>query len=391
VLDAVTAMGLRQDRIAAAEAYRNCVADTGRFVTFSSGGTVAGGHSGSTEDLNGCRVVGETSDGVVVSGFLGVHTAVPFANDVFVYGGRRADRPEDRCWFTLHVGSPGVKVFARHAASGTGNRQTSPLSSRYDELDAAVRLDNVLIPWNRVFMFRDNPVRWRHDAITGWICWHQVIGWLARAEFTLGLALALTDSGGAAWQRDRLLSARREIMSLVVDAETVRACLTAAELAPEQTGGGYLQPRMVHVGCAAVYCMKARERMNGCLRRLAGSAPLVAPSEEDLADADVGPELARAFSGGGYTASQRSALLHLTWDHISSSLNGREESFELLSSGGIEAWTRRVQQSFSRYNDLANAALRAAAVEMPTIDLHSLQDLSGEGATRPASHLRASS
>jgi 4-hydroxyphenylacetate 3-monooxygenase len=121
--------------------------------------------------------------------------------------------------------------------------------------------------------------------------------------------------------------------------------------------------------------MKARERMNGCLRRLAGSAPLIAPTDEDLADADVGPELQRAFSGGGYTAAQRSALLHLAWDHISSSLNSREESFELLSSGGIEAWTRRVLHSFSRYDELANAALDAAAVEMPTIDLNGLHDL----------------
>lgn len=227
-------------------------------------------------------------------------------------------------------------------------------------------------------MYRDKPSRWRHDAITGWICWHQAIGWLARAEFTLGLALALTDAGGAASQRDRLVDARREVMSLVIDVETVRACLTRAHCRANRrrvlaAPNGARRPcRLVlHEGT------RADERLPAAARRVGASGR--PEREDDLADSEVGPELARAFSGGGYTAAQRSALLALTWDHISSSLNGREESFELLSSGGIEAWTRRVQQSFSRYNELANAALGGAGVEMPMVDLHALQDLTLPG------------
>jgi 4-hydroxyphenylacetate 3-monooxygenase len=389
ILDAITIMGAPPERIAAARAYRDHVAETGRFITFSSGGTVPGSRH-SPEDRLGCRIVRETSDGVIVTGFLGMHTAVPYADDVFVYGGRLTEQLEQWIWFAVRVNAPGVRIYTRPASAPESNPYTNPLSSRYDELDAAVYLDNVLIPWDRVFMYRYDPLKarsWRHDGITGWICWHQVIGWLARAEFTLGLALALADCNGlmVTSQRDRLFAIRDELLDLIVHGETVRACLTAAELEPEQSAAGYLRPRMTHVACAALYCTNVRERMNDCLRRLAGSAPLVAPADSDVSDARVAAELERAFGGGGYTATQRSALLHLAWDHLSSSLSGREGSFELLGSGGIEAWKRRVQQSFERYSEVANAAIRAAAVEMPAINLDVLRDLGSPWAPRRTS------
>ncbi|MBV8131863.1 MAG: hypothetical protein JO282_05050, partial [Alphaproteobacteria bacterium] len=96
------------------------------------------------------------------------------------------------------------------------------------------------------------------------------------------------------------------------------------------------------------------------------------PSDRDLGTPEIAAGLEESFSGGGYTALQRSALLQMAWDHVSSALDGRDSSFELHASGGIPAWRGRLRRSFDRYNELANAVLRQLDLPMPEIDLTSI-------------------
>ena len=106
--------------------------------------------------------------------------------------------------------------------------------------------------------------------------------------------------------------------------------------------------------------LKARQRITEILRTLPGSSLVVAPSDTDLAAPEIAAGLEESFSGGGYTALQRAALLQMASDHVASALDGRESAFELHANGGIPAWRGRLRRSFGRYNELANAVLRIA-------------------------------
>jgi len=112
--------------------------------------------------------------------------------------------------------------------------------------------------------------------------------------------------------------------------------------------------------------------MSEILRILPGSSLVVAPSDSDLAAPELKAGLEESFAGGGYTALQRSALLQMAWDHVSSALDGRESAFELHANGGMPAWRGRLRRSFDRYNELANAVLCHLDLEMPEIDLSSI-------------------
>ena len=96
---------------------------------------------------------------------------------------------------------------------------------------------------------------------------------------------------------------------------------------------------------------------------------IVAPSDTDLASPEVGAGLEASFGGGGYTAAQRAALLQMAWDHIGSSLDARESTYELHANGGIPIWRSRLRRSFDRYNELANGVLKEIAIEMPRVDV----------------------
>ncbi|HKS89538.1 MAG TPA: 4-hydroxyphenylacetate 3-hydroxylase C-terminal domain-containing protein, partial [Stellaceae bacterium] len=262
--------------------------------------------------------------------------------------------------FVVPVGAPGVTTVCRRIAARGGGRFAAPLSHRFDELDGQMWLDEVVIPWERVFLVEASP-----EPIATWLLWHHLYGWLAKAEFALGLMLALADAMGLKEHPATV----EYIVDVVAEVQVVRSCLAAAERDPGFTVGGNCHANYAHLLPGGLAMLKARQRIAEILRIVPGSSLVVAPTDRDLADPRIAAELEETFGGGGYSAKQRAALLQLAADHVSSALDGRESAFELHASGGIPAWRGRLRQRFPSYNELANAVLQAIDLPMPEIDV----------------------
>jgi len=189
-------------------------------------------------------------------------------------------------------------------------------------------------------------------------------------RWLLGLALATTHAMGLVGH-DATID---YLLDLIGDVQTVRSCQTAAELDPEWTPQGYCSPNHSHVAAGSLAMLKARRRMGEILRILPGSSLVVAPGERDLAEPALARGLEESFSGGGYSAAQRAALLRMAWDHVGSALDHREHVFELHANGGVPAWRGRLRRSFKRYNELANAVVQHLDLPMPEINLDSIRN-----------------
>jgi 4-hydroxyphenylacetate 3-monooxygenase len=372
LLDVVKRLQVSPAEVEAAEVYRESLARSGRFLTFASGGPLIGQRFHPEPQARmALRLIKETAGGVVVRGKVSMHTSTPFAEDVLITSRDELPPGSGRwLWFIVPVNAPGVRVVARPPAPRHANAFLSPLSSRFDELDAQLWLNDVFISRERVFTAEPVFQNRRH-SLASWLFWHQHYGWLAKAELTLGLALALSDAMGLKENPATI----EQLVDLVVDVQTSRTCVTAAELEPEVTSAGFAVPGQLHIAAASIYTLKARQRMSEILRSLPGSSLVNAPADTDFADPELASELEDAFGGGGYTALQRAALLQLTWDHVSSGLDGRESAFELHANGGIPAWRRRLRAWFESYNDLANSVHKVLGVEMPNVDLNGLRDI----------------
>jgi len=259
-----------------------------------------------------------------------------------------------------------VTVLCRKTSVRHPNRFVAPLSHRYDELDGQMWLEDVFVPWERVFLMDTTP-----EPMASWLFWHQLYCWLAKGEFILGLALACSHVMGLREHEPTL----EYLLDLVTDVQTIRTCQTAAELDPEVTPEGHCIPGRAHVAAGSIAMQKARQRMAEILRILPGSSLPVAPADTDLAAPELAAGLEETFGGGGYTAEQRSALLNLAWDHVASALDGRESAFELHANGGIPAWRGRLRRAFDSYNDLANGVLRALSVEIPRLDFTAIREM----------------
>ena len=350
-----------------AEAYRAYIARTGRFLTFCAGGATIGARlRPEPAERAALRLVRETDAGVVISGKVGMHTSPAYAEDVYIGSHSGIDLGGHRASFIVPVNARGVTIVCRKVSARHPNPFIAPLSSRFDELDGQMWLEDVFVSRERVFLTDVSP-----EPVASWLFWHQLYCWLAKAEFTLGLALACADAMGLTEHEPTL----EYLVDLIVDAQTVRSCQTAAELDPERSVDGFCIPGRIHVAAGSIAMQKARQRMAEILRILPGSSLVVAPSDKDLAAPDVAAGFEESFAGGRYTALQRAALLQLAADHVTSALDGRESAFELHANGGIPAWRGRLRSYFSRYNELANGVLRALDVDMPAIDLNNLREI----------------
>ena len=384
MLNVLKRLNNSSEEIEAAEAYLESLTESGRFLTFAGGGPLIGTRLRQAEsDRVALRLVSETAEGIVVSGKVQMHTSTPFAEDLLITSRNELPPGSGRhIWFIVPVNSRGIRVVSRRPVAKHSNPFLSPLSSRFDELDSMVWLENVFVPRSRVFTGEPQSRNRRHSLVC-WLLWHHSYGWLAKAELTLGIALALAEIMGIKHNPQTI----EQLVELTVNVQTTRTCMIAAELDPETTASGYALPNQIHVAAAGINTLKVRQRMGEILRGLPGSSLINAPADTDFADPKMAAELEDAFGGGGYTALQRAALLQLAWDQVSSGLDGREAAFELHASGGLEAWRRQLASWFDRYNELANGVQEFVQVDIPPMDLSSLQEIEGAPRRVPQSPL----
>ena len=265
--------------IAKAEEYLEYVSDSGRFVTYAGGGPLIGTRLRPDESERAAlKLVSETADGIVVSGKIQMHTSTPFAEDLLI--STRNDMPAGsgrHLWFIVPVNAPGLRVVSRRAAARHQNLFLSPLSGRFDELDSMVWMEDVFIPRNRVFT-GEAPDRNRKESLVCWMLWHHSYGWLAKAELTLGLGLALAEIMGLKDNAQTI----EQLVEMTVNVQTSRTCMRAAELDQEISASGHPLPNQIHVAAAGVNTLKVRQRMGEILRGLPGSSLINAPGRHRL-------------------------------------------------------------------------------------------------------------
>src|SRR3989454_298067 len=105
------------------------------------------------------QVKRETDAGVVVSGARVLATLGPLADEIAVYSPRLARHTEPHSPFALNFaipcGTPGLKFLCRESFDLGRSHFDHPLGSRFEEMDCVVFFDDVLVPWERVFLLGD--------------------------------------------------------------------------------------------------------------------------------------------------------------------------------------------------------------------------------------------
>src|SRR5229473_2453763 len=145
------------------------------------------------------QVVRETDAGIVVRGARILATLGPLADEIGVYSPRMARHAETHSPFALNFaipcGTPGVRFLCRESFDLGRSHAEHPLGSRFEEMDCVVFFDDVLVPWERVFLLGDIEMINTQAAVTHSMLHsaHQGAAKnVAKCEFVLGIALLMT-------------------------------------------------------------------------------------------------------------------------------------------------------------------------------------------------------
>src|SRR3954468_4147938 len=112
------------------------------------------------EDLV-ARVVDEDAGGITIRGAKMLGTSSIMANEVLVANLQPLKAGEEDLAFScaLPMNVKGLRVLSRKSYEASAvSVFDNPLSSRFDENDALVYFDDVRVPWDRIFVYRDTDM-----------------------------------------------------------------------------------------------------------------------------------------------------------------------------------------------------------------------------------------
>ena len=180
------------------------------------------------------KIVKETDAGIVIRGARMVSTLCAYAHDLLVlpstYIAPSKEAEPYAFGFSVAVDAPGLRFICRPSVihQNAASLMDYPLSARFDETDAMVIFDDVLVPWERVFIHRDAELcngLYNRTGIMPQIMHQFSTKNLAKAEFMMGLAFAIAKSTNI----DQHLHVQGMLAELIQYTEFCRACLRASE------------------------------------------------------------------------------------------------------------------------------------------------------------------
>jgi 4-hydroxyphenylacetate 3-monooxygenase len=293
------------------------------------------GPSKQKEQTLAARIVDQRDDGIVIRGARLLATIGPFADEILVMPstvlkGTEDDAPYSYA-FALPCDTPGVRFLCRESFDLGRSRFDHPLSSRFEEIDAIVVFDDVLVPYERCFIVAHpelcNGIYSETTAAVHMT--HQVVTRTkAKTEFLLGLVSLLTEAIAI----EGFQHVQEKIAELIIALETCKAFVRVAEADGLPNRFGLFTPAWEPLNASRNWYPRTYPRFVEILRQLGASGLMALPTEADA----FGPgreDVERYLQSATLEGIDRLRLYRLAWDTCLSSFAGRQALYEFFFFG----------------------------------------------------------
>ena len=276
-------------------------------------------------------VVKETDAGIIVHGARVLATLAPLSEEIALYPTTSHMLPDNApsptsFAFAVPCNTPGLKFQCRESFDHSRSHYDHPLGSRFEEMDAVAFFDNVLVPWERVFLLGDVALcnnmqlathRHLHSG-------QQVVTRnVAKCEFVLGLANLMTETLGSNDQTQ----VQTMIAEIIENLEVTKACLRTAEVDAKIDEWGVMCPAELPLQVARNMFIRMYPRMGEILHLLGSSSLMALPSEADM-EGPLAEDISRYLETDTSSAKDRVQLFRLAWDVSCSAFGARQILYE---------------------------------------------------------------
>ncbi|MEQ1888671.1 MAG: 4-hydroxyphenylacetate 3-hydroxylase N-terminal domain-containing protein [Alphaproteobacteria bacterium] len=299
------------------------------------------------------RIVKETSAGIIVNGARMLSTLAPVSDEILLgpFMPRKAGEEAYAVAFSVPVAIEGLRFIARETYDHGRSAFDRPLSRRFDEGDAIAIFDDVLIPWERVFVAGD--VRAYNQmiiAFPGHVLLQAAIRGTEKLRFMTGLACKLATVSGRQ-NMPRYQEILGELIGYVQIAEgivTATANETLRRIAGTEDLNGRrgdftqsfevspgVNPFQSFTGGAAMrqFFPYVNTLVCDVIRRIGSSGFVMTPTEGDFGNPEISGALETILRGPDMEAQKKVRLQKLAWDAVATEFGSRQEHYEIFYSG----------------------------------------------------------
>lgn len=317
------------------------------------------------EDPINLRIVEETSEGVVVGGAQILATLGPFADELLILPSPsrslKGDYSPQALALAVPVATPGLRLICRESFDLGRSRFDHPLGSRFEEMDAIAVFDNVLVPWERVFIKGDVGLAgglFRQTTAFAHAIHQFLLKNMVKAELVLGVCALVTGT----IKSDQHQHVQAMLGEIVDAVETLRAYIRAAEAeaAPGPLGIYVPDPNILYT--ARIYFPNVYPRLIEILQ-LVGSSGLMAIPDEATVEGPIAADVETYLQSSTLGGKDRVRLFRLAWDIACSSFGSRQVLYERFFAGNpfSNAAARFLSYDKSRAIGLVNGLLQEGA------------------------------
>ncbi|XEC94732.1 4-hydroxyphenylacetate 3-monooxygenase, oxygenase component [Paenibacillus tarimensis] len=288
-----------------------------------------------SEGGSAARITGRSSEGLIVSGSFIIATQGGITDEIVVFPTPcpQMDREDNPFAFAFAVpaNTNGLKFICRDAYDRGEESGDNPLASRFDEPDALVVMEEVVVPWNRVFVDGNAALMNRLFAESNFYthAGHQIVmRQIVKAEFCLGLTQLLVDTLNI----DEYLHVQDKLSELIVALETMKALLAASEAEAEPDRWGTMMPDPAFISTAVTYFPRVFPRITEIVQLIGASGLIMIPTRKDF-ESTLSHDLERHLCTSTVTAERRSSYFRLAWDMTMSAFGTRQTLYERFFFG----------------------------------------------------------
>src|SRR5487761_69609 len=241
------------------------------------------GPSKQSDPFLAARVLEKNDKGVVIRGARMLAT-LPLADEILVFPSTVIrGTPDDMPYaiaFAIPCSTKGLKFICREPFSEESTFD-HPLASRFDEQDAVVIFDDVLVPWERVFLLEDVSAANTLQEATGGIVhmsYQAIVKNIAKTEFILGVVSLIADTIGIG----EFQHVQEKIAKVIMVLESMKAFLRASEADAKLNQWGIMTPDFRPLNAARNLYPRLFPKLRAIIQQLSASGLMALPTEGDM-------------------------------------------------------------------------------------------------------------
>ncbi len=278
-------------------------------------------------------VVKETDQGIIVRGAKMLATAGPYTDEVLVWPFTNQKVTEEdlkySISFAVPMSTPGLRLIAREPYT-RASKFDHPLASQFDELDGVLVFDDVLVPWERVFIYKDmnrvNNVQSITSAFTG----HQSsVRLLSKMQFVAGIAMRATELINV----NQFLHVQDMIGEITTYIELCSAAIISAEVTAAPNAQGLYIPNMKPLSAIRNSGNRWYPRIREIIQLILAGGLMYQPASVDVFNSPIKGDIEKYFRGADVSAQEKIKIFKLAADIAVSDFGSRHELYERFYAG----------------------------------------------------------